>query len=142
MTGLRIRPIEKRDAGCVAALFEAFGFSTSADTFPQRLDRSIAAGDNTLVAERDDAVIGCIGLSQMHPAHRDAPVGRITVLVVAEEFRGAGIGTALVKAAVERFSDDGCTIVEVTSRFELKRAHAFYEKMGFGQTSVRLALTR
>ncbi|WP_198045885.1 GNAT family N-acetyltransferase [Novosphingobium aquimarinum] len=138
----KIRPVERRDAECVAALFGSLGFPTSADTFPQRLARSIAAGDTTLVAERDGTVAGCIGLSQTHPAHRDAPVGRITVLVVAEEARGAGIGTALVKAAIATFFAAGCTIVEVTSRFELRRAHAFYDKLGFAQTSVRLALTR
>ena len=142
MSGLVIRPIEQRDIECVTNLFESIGFPTPVETFAQRLGLSRAAGDTTLVAERDCAVVGCIGLSQMHPPHRAAPVGRITVLVVADEVRRNGIGTALVESAIERTLAAGCTIVEVTSRFDLKRAHAFYERLGFEQTSVRLALIK
>ena len=140
MIEFSIRKIADWDASDMAALFGSIGFDTPIETFPQRLARSRSFGDAALVAEENGQVIGCVGLSIMHPPHRDKPVGRITVLVVAEGRRGCGIGSALVERATQHLADAGCTIVEVTSRFELERAHAFYERIGFKKTSVRLAL--
>lgn len=67
------------------------------------------------------------------------PVGRISILAVAETSRGRGIGGLLVEAAAARLKAAGCGLLEVTSNMKRVRAHAFYEKLGFERTSYASA---
>jgi GNAT superfamily N-acetyltransferase len=128
------------DSAKVAALFTDIGFVTTAEAMVSRIANTRVAGGNVLVSELGDGIVGCVGIASMLPPHRDAPVGRITILVVEEGHRRTGIGLALVREAVLQLRADGCTLIEVTSRFELEDAHRFYEALGFEKTSVRLAL--
>jgi GNAT superfamily N-acetyltransferase len=78
----------------------------------------------------------------MRVIHRPAPVGRISMMVVEEGQRGQGIGAMLVAAAEAHLMREGCQLVEVTSNLARERAHAFYERLGFEKTSVRLSHER
>ena len=91
-----------------------------------------------LVAEKGK-VVGVLTTSMMAVLHRPRPVGRISMMVVAEAARGAGIGTALVAEAEARLKAAGCGLVEVTSNRKRLRAHAFYERLGYERTSYRFA---
>jgi GNAT superfamily N-acetyltransferase len=64
-------------------------------------------------------------------------VGRIPVLVVAEEARGRNLGRMLVEAVEQWCRDQGCGLVEVTSNDRRTAAHAFYRHMGYERTSIR-----
>jgi glucosamine-phosphate N-acetyltransferase len=58
-------------------------------------------------------------------------VGYICDLVVDQEHRGTGIGTALVERAIEIARQRGCRRVELDSGFHRTEAHRFYERRGF-----------
>ena len=108
---------------------------TAAD-LRKRLALLRKAGQDVLVAERD-GVIGLLTTAMTQVLHRPRPVGRISLLVVAETARGRGIGAALVAEAEARLAAAGCGLVEVTSNAKRLRAHAFYERLGYHRTSYR-----
>ena len=90
-----------------------------------------------LVVTDCDEVIGMCGISAMTTVHRPAPVGRISVMIVDEAYRGRGIGALLIAEAEKRLAERGCKIIEVTSNMRRDRAHHFYEQLGYERTSFR-----
>ena len=144
-TGARaptIRAAVMADAAELARLFTILGHPTTAVDIAARWDRWAAEGNDALIADRGDGTLA--GLATLHRTrvlHRPGPVGRITALVVDEAERGRGIGRALVAAAEERLTRDGCVLLEITSGLRRADAHAFYERIGYARTSLRLART-
>jgi GNAT superfamily N-acetyltransferase len=94
-------------------------------------------GELPLVATLGKEVVGLVGRHKMVSIHRAAPLGRIPVLVVAEEAQEQGIGRMLVEAVEQWCRKGGCQFVEVTSNDRLAAAHAFYRHMGYERTSIR-----
>jgi ribosomal protein S18 acetylase RimI-like enzyme len=135
---LALREARPNDATAIAALIVALGYEATAADLRRRLAALRKAGEPPLVAVRGD-LVGVLTTSTMLTLHRPKPVGRISMLVVAEAARGAGIGTALVAEAERRLEARGCGLVEVTSNARRLRAHAFYERLGYQRTSHRFA---
>jgi len=59
------------------------------------------------------------------------PYALLEDVYVEESSRGRGVGTILVKKAVELARELGCYKIIATSRFERKEVHKWYEKLGF-----------
>jgi GNAT superfamily N-acetyltransferase len=76
----------------------------------------------------------------MVTVHRPAPVGRVSVMIVDEAYRGRGIGALLMAEAEKRLAERGCKIIEVTSNMRRDRAHHFYEQLGYERTSYRFMI--
>ena len=134
---IAIREARRSDAAALAELIGQLGYAASADVVRDRLDA--VGGEAVLVAEEGERVIGCASLSVMRVLHRPAPVGRISMMVVAEHRRGEGIGSRLAEAAEAVLSRRGCGLLEVTSNRAREAAHAFYEALGYERTSYRFA---
>jgi ribosomal protein S18 acetylase RimI-like enzyme len=134
-----VRAARRGDAPSLVRLIDMLGYPHTEADVGHRLVALSEAGLTPLVAEREGRVIGCLTLSVMTVLHRPKPVGRISMLVVDEPCRGAGIGTLLVAAAEVRLREKGCGLVEVTSNARRTRAHAFYERLGYERTSLRFA---
>jgi ribosomal protein S18 acetylase RimI-like enzyme len=136
---LRIREADSVDSEAIAALAGEAGFEGKADDIAERLARLARAGEPPLLAKLGEAVVGCVVWHVTPVLHRPHPVGRLTWLEVAATARRRGIGRALVEAAETRLAARGCGLVEVTSNVSLKRAHAFYRRLGYERTSYRFA---
>lgn len=134
-----VREAKPGDAAAMVELNASLGAETDAAGVRKRLRRLAAAGTPALVATLGKDVVGLCGISEMIAVHRDAPVGRIHHLVVADAARGRGIGRMLVQEALARLAMRGCGLVEVTSNDRLAAAHAFWRHMGFERTSIRFA---
>lgn len=137
---LSIREAKPKDSEAIARLIVALGYDVTAAEVKQRLAALNKAGHPALVAERGE-IAGVITVYLTQVLHRPRPVGRITMMVVAEGLRGQGIGTALVAGAEKRLAAKGCGLIEVTSNVKRLRAHAFYERLGYERTSYRFAKT-
>lgn len=137
---LIIRQAELADAPALETLITELGYEgQTAPAIATRLAALTHAGRVVLVAELDGVVVGCLSTSVMPVLHRPRPVGRISMMVVADGLRGQGIGAALVRAAEEALVEAGCGLIEVTSNVARTDAHRFYERLGYEKTSVRLS---
>lgn len=133
---LVIRNARPKDAEAIAALIGVLGYDADTTDVKKRLTLLKRTGQEALVADRG-GVVGVLTTSLTQVLHRPRPVGRISMMVVAEALRGQGIGAALVAAAEARLKAAGCGLVEVTSNTKRLRAHAFYARLGYERTSHR-----
>ena len=137
----KIREARPKDAEALVALIKLLDHEVDAKGVRKRINQLAKADLAPLVATLDKQVVGLIGIHRMLTIHRDQPVGRITILVVAEKARKQGIARMLVEAAEQHLKKLGCGMVEVTSNDRLAPAHAFYRHMGYERTSIRFFKT-
>jgi len=133
----KLRDARPGDAKALVPLIALLDHKTDAKGVRKRISQLARDKLAPIVATLDEKTVGMIGIHRMVAIHRDKPVGRITILVVAEEARGEGIGRRLTEAAEQHLKKLGCGMVEVTSNDRLARAHAFYRHMGYERTSIR-----
>jgi GNAT superfamily N-acetyltransferase len=133
----QVREARPGDAPRIVQLIDQLGHPIDDKQVRRNLTLLKKLGETPLVATLDTDVVGLIGLHRMVTIHRDAPVGRIPVLVVAEEARGHGLGRLLVDAAEQWCRKQGCKLIEVTSNDRRAEAHAFYRHLGYERTSIR-----
>jgi N-acetylglutamate synthase-like GNAT family acetyltransferase len=130
-----IRNAGQDDAEQIVELIADLGHEMTVEAVRERIESLYPQ----IVAVRDERLLGLCGLHVMTAIHRPYKVGRITILVVAPDLRGQGIGRALVEAAEQRLRDAECGLIEVTSNERLTEAHDFYQRIGYEHTSKRFA---
>lgn len=135
---LSVRPARPADSEAIAAFVQSLGFETAPGDVRKRLAALKKGREIPLVAEQG-GVIGVLAWHVTPVLHRPRPVGRITMMVVAEGERRRGAGRALVEAACDELRSKGCGLIEVTSNVDLSGAHGFYRRLGFERTSYRFA---
>jgi RimJ/RimL family protein N-acetyltransferase len=92
------------------------------------------------IALHKSVVIGWCDISPLRrPLH--AHVG-VLGMGVLSEFRGQGVGKALIVAAIEKAKAIGLTRVELMVREENKRAITLYEHVGFVVEGLKRRSTR
>jgi GNAT superfamily N-acetyltransferase len=133
----RIRAAKPGDAKQISKLLDYLGHPLGEKAVKKNLAALARLKQLPLVATLDKKVVGLCGVSKMLTVHRDAPVGRISSLVVAEGAQDHGIGRMLVEAAEDWCRKQGCKLVEVTSNDRRSAAHAFYRHLGYERTSIR-----
>jgi GNAT superfamily N-acetyltransferase len=136
---IEIREARPEDAERLVELIQLLPHRVDAVGVRERLASLASADEPQLVAVDGGDMVGLCGLHVMTAIHRNQPVGRIPILVVAEAARDKGIGRQLVAAAEEHFRRAGCGMIELTSNDWLVEAHRFYLQLGFEQTSKRFA---
>jgi GNAT superfamily N-acetyltransferase len=134
---LKIRDAKPRDAEALVALIKLLDHDVEAKGVRKRIEGLARQKLAPLVATLDKEVVGLVGIHRMVTIHRDQPVGRITILAVAEAARGQDIGRMLTHAAEGHLKELGCGMIEVTSHDRLAKAHAFYRHMGYERSSIR-----
>lgn len=96
---------------------------------------------SVLVAEVDGAMVGKMELFMAWKS----TFGRFALIrrfVVADGWRGRGVGTALLNAAVERANAENCAFLELTVDVTNPEAHAFYKREGFIEDRVEVIMRK
>ncbi|MEV0794633.1 GNAT family N-acetyltransferase [Kribbella sp. NPDC050459] len=85
-----------------------------------------------MVAARNDEVIGTLQLTIIPGlSRRGSTRGLIEAVRVAAPARGSGLGSTLIRWAVEESRTRGCALVQLTSDKTRTDAHRFYTTLGF-----------
>lgn len=95
-----------------------------AEVLPRSLEAIQISVDDWFVAVDDAMVLACGSLVAYSPT-----LSEIRSLVVADPYKGNGLGKAVVNALIEEAQQRGIATV-----FALTRAIAFFEKAGFRRT--------
>ena len=94
-----------------------------------------------IVAERDGVVVGTFQLSFIPGvAQRGLKRAMIESVRVATTERGSGLGTQMMRWAIEEARGAGCKQVQLTSNAQRPDAHRFYERLGFVPSHVGFKL--
>lgn len=75
--------------------------------------------------------IGRVWIHFLHNSFHERPYALIEDLFVEEKFRGKGLGSKLMKAAIIEAKKENCYKVLATSRHTRPQVHEFYKKLGF-----------
>lgn len=94
-------------------------------------------GTHLLVARNGDGTI--VGTTTLVTYEIPTKTGaRIEDVVVDQEARGQGAGSALTKRAIELAREEGAKKVDLTSRPKRKAANHMYQKMGFEERDTNV----
>ena len=129
---MQVRSIQPSELEAAQRLLLKNGFEGERLTDVERFRELISRSQRALVAVEAGEVIGfaraiCDELSN----------GYLSMLVVAEQHRGRGVGTALVKAVIGEDRSIGWVL-----RAARPGLASFYEKLGFVRSTVAMELPR
>lgn len=95
-----------------------------------------------LVSCDDEKVIGSLQITfTQYLSYKGSMRATIENVHVAESYRNLGVGTQLMKYAVNLAKGKNCSIVQLTSNKTRKDAHRFYERLGFHATHEGMKLS-
>src|SRR5512146_1857307 len=129
-----IRPTKPEDFDGIVPLLKQLWPTNPIDWQAARdiFDRGLASDRRAyLCAWQGDRIIGFGSLMIRDCLWLQGDVAYICDLVVEQEQRGRGVGTALVERAAEIARQRGCLRIELDSGFHRTEAHRFYERRGF-----------
>ncbi len=128
----RMARAEDREA--LARLAGELGYASTPEEIQHRLGQ-LSMNDAVLVIQADGEVQGWLHVAIVSSLETGS-TAQIMGLVVSEPRRGAGIGTALVRAAEEWARGRRTTRIRVRTNVTRTRTHAFYERCGFVHTKT------
>lgn len=93
------------------------------------------------IAEVDGATFGVYALLIMdNLGHMGSPSAIVEGVAVAPDAQGKGIGAAMMQNAMAEAAQHGCYKLALSSNIKRRRAHEFYEKLGFAQHGVSFSI--
>jgi len=91
--------------------------------------------EEMIIVELEGEPVGCFQLSYLPGLMRRGMWrGQIEVVHVAATRRNSGLGTQMMRWAIERCRERNCGMVQLTSNKKRLDAHRFYERLGFARS--------
>jgi GNAT superfamily N-acetyltransferase len=101
---------------------------------------AIIEGDgigDILVAKQSEQIIGMVNLLYTVSTALGSRVAILEDMVIAPQHRGLGVGSALLKHAIDFARQKGCKRVTLLTDNDNESAHRFYEQHGFIESSMQ-----
>ena len=120
---------------------------TFADPLPEAYYQAfeqIAADPNNLllVSVLDNRVVGTLQLTfTASLSYRGGWRATVESVRTEESLRGQGIGTTLMRHAIELAKRKGCVLIQLSTHHTRKDAQRFYERLGFVASHIGMKLT-
>lgn len=93
------------------------------------------------VAELDGEVVGTFQLSFIrYLMYRGGLVAQLESVRVDERLRSRGLGSRMMRWAIDEARRRGCARVQLTSNLRREAAHRFYERLGFSRSHLGFKL--
>ncbi|MBS1893708.1 MAG: GNAT family N-acetyltransferase [Actinobacteria bacterium] len=134
MPTANVRTAHAGDLETVLALLAELGRPCSEpDDEHRRQAAEVLGRDDTevLIAELDGEAAGLACLMVMPRLGHRTTEARLLDLIVTEEGRSKGVGSALVAAVAARAGDAGCHLLRLECGHRRVEAHRWYERLGF-----------
>lgn len=126
---ITVRELRREDIEAISRIESAsFSMPWSPKHFEELLDRDYCF---YLVAEADGVPVGSCGMTNI------CNEGNIDNVVVAEEFRGKGIGQTMLRELIDRGEKMGVEAFTLEVRVSNAAAIHVYEKLGFASEGIR-----
>jgi len=137
---INIREINGRDLSQISTLFSEFDEGTP--DLERMMEFYNCYKDNEdyvyLCAEKDGQITGTItGVRCYSLLTQYSPFMVLETVIVSSEYRGMGIGNRLMKRIEEIAKEKGCKEIMFVSSAHRKRAHKFYESLGYKLDEVQ-----
>jgi len=135
-----VRDARPADVSAVRRLIGQLADAPDDAAFRACFERVLATDDHRIiVAEVEGKVMGVLHMFE-RPALEKSCEAMVQALVVDSDARSSGVGEALMREAEAWARDRKLPSVSLYSRADRKRAHAFYERIGYRikATSVRM----
>lgn len=132
MEKLVVRPCEIEDYKGIHRINQnAFGYEYPIDKTKQRLAHIIQKpSDRIFVACTNNNVVGYAHGADYECTYSDS-LKNVIAIAVDENYRGLGIGRALLASIEAWAKEDNCCGVRLVSGFNRMEAHKFYLKVGY-----------
>jgi GNAT superfamily N-acetyltransferase len=145
---IRVRIARESDLPALDGLYRELHLGQYEDYAPSRAKmraafRKVARNrdHHLLIAEHRGEVVGSAHLLIFrHLGHGLRPVGIVENVVVRSGLRSQGIGARILEAAGAIARKQRCYKMALTSNVARKRAHEFYERLGWRRTHFGYSL--
>jgi GNAT superfamily N-acetyltransferase len=130
MSGFKVRPARRGDAGPISAMMSEVGFTGDSATVTWII--SHPEMELMVAADSFDRAIGILCLAHRPQIRFGGRIATIEELLVSQQWRRKGVGRELLKRAVERARVLGVKRLEVqTIKANDPQAVAFFTACGF-----------
>lgn len=89
-----------------------------------------------LVAKQSGQIIGMVNLLYTVSTALGSRVAILEDMVIAPQHRGLGVGSALLKYAIDFARQKGCKRITLLTDNDNEAAHHFYQQHGFTESSM------
>jgi len=135
-----IRQAQQTDVPVLSILFsDLSGHTVTEDDVLDRLKLVEASAiDELFVYEQDGTVLGTLAFRIRENIEERSRYGEISVLIIKEEARNAGIGRTLMEFAEQHAKALNCKGTWLVSGFgREEEAHKFYKRLGYTMNGYR-----